>query len=140
MEALLGAIAGLPAPLITCCCAVGALLLALVLVKVLSGRVPSIQVSLDAGGFSAFRPCSSTRPPTSPCLPADDVPGGKCDPAKAPKGSIPCYDPGSLELLGYAPAMTAAQVGGRAGGPAMHACAGRRGSDRQLTARVALLS
>ena len=39
-----------------------------------------------------------------------DAEGGKSPSTKVPKGSIPCYDPGTLQLLGHAPAFTEQQV------------------------------
>lgn len=44
---------------------------------------------------------------------ADVMPPGKTtrgSPVKGNKSRIPCYDPGTMELLGYVPAMTPAQV------------------------------
>jgi hypothetical protein len=45
------------------------------------------------------------------CL--DILPPGRTtrvSPSKTPKGTIPCINPGNMELLGYAPAMTPTQV------------------------------
>jgi len=36
--------------------------------------------------------------------------GTRGSPSKSSKSRIPCYDPGTMELLGYAPAMTPSQV------------------------------
>lgn len=113
MEQALALLQGLPLPHVISGLAV-VLLLVAVLVRAASS-VPTIDVSLDAGEDAPHMPAHrlQQRPPNLAACPVEDVHGGKYDPKKAPKGSIPCYDPGSLELLGYVPAMTAAQVGGR---------------------------
>jgi hypothetical protein len=104
------ALLGQHGPLITL--AVVVLLAVLGLVKALAARVPTIEASLDSGRANAARQHVTLRWTlnTHRCG-AGDVAGGLYDPQKAPKGSIPCYDPGNLELLGFAPAMTAAEVG-----------------------------
>ena len=59
-----------------------------------------------------------------------------------PKGKIACYDPSTMQLLGYAKAMTPAEVGFRCGlcvgrvcvlDVAGHACTHRRGADHHPT-------
>ncbi|EFN57269.1 hypothetical protein CHLNCDRAFT_143835 [Chlorella variabilis] len=68
----------------------GAVLTAWLIVKLLGQRVPSIEVE----------PISGEASPSSP----------RRSPRKPSKSIIPCHDPGTQELLGYVPAMGAAQV------------------------------
>lgn len=80
-------------------------------------RIPQLEVEpllgeLQRGSRRRATCDGRLAPPIAlPCRAAvGDAEGGKSPSTKVPKGSIPCYDPGTLQLLGHAPAFTEQQV------------------------------
>lgn len=91
------------------------------------GRGAWVESAQEEGAAHAYMhahaPVLTPSPPPSPPSTAeskDRIVAARHDPKKrVDKDVVPCYDPGSMQLLGHVPAMSTAQVGART--PADHA-------------------
>ena len=117
MHAAQRAAQSLSLPVVAAAMAAAAVLF--VLAKLLlAPSIPSITFDVPSGTLRApwmraRRPVAPAPPPPTPrphARRADITPPGRTRGGAAPDHTIPCYNPGTDELLGYAPAMTPEQV------------------------------